>query len=108
MVEQWIKDCKKAIIELKGKPRQRKGGIMKETKFAKLLKETGISGSFIARKCGVSPQTVSKWVVGKSSPVNNKRMNMLAWAMNVPYNEVLACFFYEEKPKKWWKNKTEV
>ena len=81
---------------------------MKETKFAKLLKDKGISGAYIARKCGVSAQTVSKWAVGKSAPATNERMNMVALAMNVPYNEVLSCFFYEEKPNKWWKKKTEV
>jgi transcriptional regulator with XRE-family HTH domain len=81
---------------------------MKETRFAKLLKDTGISGAHIARKCGVSAQTVSKWAVGKAKPATNELMNMVALAMNVPYNELLGCFFYEEKPKKWWKKKTEV
>lgn len=80
---------------------------MKETKFAKLLKDKGISGAYIARKCNVKPQTVSKWSVGKSKPATNELMNMVAVALNVPFNEVLGCFFYEEKPKKWWKKKTE-
>ena len=69
---------------------------MKKRKaLLKLLIDKGITQTELAKRVGISFQSVNRWMTGKSNP-SYVYIPKIAEALNIPEKEVIACFKSEE------------
>lgn len=59
--------------------------------IAKCLFENGISQCELAKNAGISPQHLSKLIIGQSEP-RPKTLRKISVALNIPYEEFVAAY----------------
>lgn len=59
--------------------------------IAKCLFENGISQRELAKEAGISPQHLSKLIIGQSEP-RPKTLRKISVALNIPYEDFVAAY----------------